>query len=329
MTPQSPSLVKIESQKKDPKKSPVRASTSTQPREQASGTVPVHNRSNILPKTGRTTRTAQKAAQPLTPSNSPPTHPVHTPSVPLPSGTSRHDAPLAPPRASPFLDLPSISQLRDFPNLLTPVLHPTVPALVTLPDSAPSSPPPLPYSYLDSEAEADNLITPVASPSQVSVILSNPNFSSAPPSLPPRSSTPVLGTWDNFLEDPSYKLNQEFWSSRSRNGKVQLVSTEVSDIEDTSLGIASISSEVSVLNQGLHNTPDMVTKATMESLREQGSSVRDMVSDLDPDMITSDTAPNMKEELEKINDARNKFRSAVRKFLVEQTDSLSSPEKLQ
>ena len=337
MTPQSPSLVKIESQKRDPKKSPVRASTSTQPREQASGTVPVHNRGNILPKTGRTTRTAQKAAQPLTPSNSPPTHPVHTPSVPLPSGTPRHEAPLAPPGASPFLDLPSISQLRDFPNLSTSDLPPAVPAVVTLPNFAPSSPTPLPYSYLDSEVEADNLITPVASPSQVSVILSNPNFSSAPPPLPPRSSTPVsisaqfqtIGTWDNFLEDPSYKLNQEFWSSRSRNRKVQLVSTEVSDIEDISLEIASISPEVSVLNQGLHDTPDIVMKATMESLREQGSSVRDMVSDLDPAMITTDTAPCMKEELEKINHARNKFRKAVRKFLLEHSDSLSSPEKLQ
>ena len=83
LTLQSSTSAKIEGQKKAPEKPTVRASASTQPEEQASGKTPVHSRGNLLPQPagGRTTRTAKKAARPITPSNSPPTHPAQvTPS---------------------------------------------------------------------------------------------------------------------------------------------------------------------------------------------------------------------------------------------------------
>ena len=57
--------------------------------------------------------------------------------------------------------------------------------------------------------------------------------------------------------------------------------------------------------------------------------MRDMCSDLDPDLITVGSAPSMKEELQAINDARNEYRSAVRKFMKDYSSSLLSSEKAQ
>ena len=178
------------------------------------------SRSGYLPQSGggRRTRTAQKAAKPITPLKSPPTHPGCA------SAQQRSDVE---PDPQQLPTLPTISQLRDFPNLTAPNLHTLSPVITTLPKSAPSSPISVPQSYLDIE-EGDP-ITPVASPSQVSVILSNPNLLQPPPPLPPRSSTPIAssaqssqpgGSWDNYLENPTYQqLDQEFW--RSRRGHIR------------------------------------------------------------------------------------------------------------
>ena len=171
---QSQFSVKIEGQQKAPKKLPVRASTSTQPEEQASGSLQVPSRSSVLPPLppGRKTRTAQKAARPITPCSSPPTHPSSSsPSPPVTIPPTQpgqaiygHDVPIL------DIPIPTISQLRDFPNLTTLFLQTQEQVLVTLPNSAPSSPIPIPYSYLD--IQPGNPVTPSNSPSQVSVILS-------------------------------------------------------------------------------------------------------------------------------------------------------------
>ena len=180
------------------------------------------------PKSGRNTRTALKAAKPLTPRNSPthrssvqpqfapthpeqqlrvpPTHPVQVISVP-PHAEHLHGPPTHPvqspgnihPCRSVTLPLaiqgiPTISQLRDFPNLshppppttveeYTPLVPTQSSVIVTLPTSAPSSP--TPFSYLDIETVGDAFVTPSTSP-QVSVIHSNPSFLPPPTLLQPK-----------------------------------------------------------------------------------------------------------------------------------------------
>ena len=71
----------------------------------------------------------------------------------------------------------------------------------------------------------------------------------------------------------------------------------------------------------------MEQEEAAEKLRELENEVRDLVSDLDPGLITTNTAASMNKELEIINTARNKYRKSVRKFLLDYTDKLSSPEK--
>ena len=201
-------------------------------------------------------------------------------------------------------------------------------ALVTLPTFAPSSPTSIPHTYLE-EIEHGNPVTPGTSPSP----------ETPPPPLPPRSSTPRrfsfssqpsqgAGSWDNFLEDPSYQENQEFWISRSTVKKVKLVSTDISDIEDSSEWTTVTSSQVSVLDQGIIESMSMTMIDSAAALRELETGVRDMCSDLDPDLVTADVAPNMTTELKHINEARNEYRKGVRKFLQDYADELSSSEKL-
>ena len=201
-------------------------------------------------------------------------------------------------------------------------------ALVTLPTFAPSSPTSIPHTYLE-EIEPGNPVTPGTSPSP----------ETPPPPLPPRSSTPRrfsfssqpsqgAGSWDNFLEDPSYQENQEFWISRSTVKKVKLVSTDISDIEDSSEWTTVTSSQVSVLDQGIIESMSMTMIDSAAALRELETGVRDMCSDLDPDLVTADVAPNMTTELKHINEARNEYRKGVRKFLQDYADELSSSEKL-
>ena len=327
--PQSSSSVKIEGKEEATKKLPVRASTSTQPEKQASGGVVVHSSSRSVPPKppGRTTRTAQRAAQPYIPSDKPPTHPVQcvpsSPAVPIPGAQSCDGEPAPEP---PFLNLPTISQLRDFPNLSTPILQHIRPVIVTLPNSAPSSPIPIPNSYLD--IESGDPFTPEVSPNQVSVILHNPNFSRVPP-LPPRSSTPTTGSWDNYLDDPTYHIEQEFWRSRGSDRRIQIVSTDISDIEDTSFMSSLQPPQLSLLDQGLLEASSMALSAAEEALKEMEEDVRDKCSDMNPALIIVDTAAATKEELQEISEARNLYRKGVRKLLKDFASELTSPQKLQ
>ena len=318
-------LFKIEGSADRTKKPYVRAGSSTQSvKLQTSGSGSVHSRGDNLPKNrgGRTTKNSLKTLQPPIVEISPPTHPVvanfENSASALEKNCSGVDK-------SQLPALPTISQLRDFPNISVGV---------QLPHSAPSSP--ISINSKTQEIVPGNPTTPSSSPAQVSVILTNPNL------LPetqtrPRSSTPVFvsdqpfdaaGSWDNYLDDPTYKkFDSEFWSSRSTR-QVQLVSTDVSDFADISLSLNSSVSEIPVLDTGMVvENPTM--EAAAQSLKEQEVKVRDMCSDCDPDLITSDSAPSMREELTDIGSNRDQYRSGVRKFLIDYAELLSSAEKLQ
>ena len=192
---------------------------STQP--QASGTRQVTSRGSRLPPPPpfrRQTRTAQKAAKPISPESSPPTTQIQpallvepTNPTPLPiaslSDQSRQEGPLLQPSGCinprthpvhddsrltlPSLNIPSISHLRDFPNLSFPLQIQHQPSvIVTLPQSAPSSPIASNPRTLTTNIPAGIPVTPTRSP-EVSVIQENPAcLLPAPPPRPPRSSTP-------------------------------------------------------------------------------------------------------------------------------------------
>ena len=64
-------------------------------------------------------------------------------------------------------------------------------------------------------------------------------------------------------------------------------------------------------------------KDAYDLLKETDLEVRDMCSDCNPDLITLESAPSMKEELEKINSVRNKYRKEVRLFLSNHASSIT------
>ena len=163
-----------------------------------------------------------------------------------------------------------------------------------------------------------------------------------------------MGSWDNFLEDPTYKgVDQLFWTSRTEPRQIQIVSTDISEPSDTSNGRFS-SSQVSLdLNDGIlvsdiveeeqfqlersadqqYSCPAMAPSqdrtAAENSLRLLDTKVRDMCNDLLPTFITNGTAPVMDRELDKIAAVRDDFRNKVRWLLTSFADELSSPEKTQ
>ena len=211
----------------------------TQP--EASGNKQVCSSNSLLPKVGRQTKTSLKASRPATPVRSwsesecvpvctPPFNSASNLSDILGSAASpTHPNQLSPVYSLPIFPFPTISQLNDFPNLTAPSSEVQRSVIVTLPNSAPVSPAHSVHTVTNSQPN-----TPVSS-IDVSVILSNPGFIPQPPAVPSRFSTPTgasntspfVGYWDNFLEEPTYK-DQEFWGTR----KINLVSTDVSDVED-------------------------------------------------------------------------------------------------
>ena len=309
----------------------MRANASTQP--EASGKSLVPSREDVHSKKsgGRKTKNSTKAAQPLIQVHSPPTHQAEAKfNLDLPASENNQTE-----SESTLPVLPTISQLRDFPNLSS-LSVPQPGSSAQLPSSAPTSPISQPSA---GEFELGNPVTPSTSPTQVSVILSNPNCTVN--QLCPRASTPtylvsqspaVGGSWDNYLDDPTYKLDKDFWDSRGAVNKVKLVSTDCSDItsekSETVLLDTSADSYL-VHNQGLLATRNLAMDTAVEGLRDLETKVRDMVSDCDPDLITVDSATFMRDELEKIGNTRDKYRTGIRKFLVEYSQSVSPSEKLQ
>ena len=187
-------------------------------------------------------------------------------------------------------------------------------------------------------------MTPARSP-EVSVIQENPAcLLPAPPSRPPRSSTPTAtpassegGSWDNFLDSPTYQgLDQEFWGTR-QGRQVQLVSTDISELENLSSSGASVNLDRRLeLSQGDAVSDQQVTvtatnmtdrNAIMNTLRAMETKVRDMCEELDPDLIDEFSALSMDNELQKINEAKDKYRDAVRNFLTDFSGEVVDTER--
>ena len=325
--------------------------TSLSTRPSASGNRQAINRSvrlpPIHPSSGRQTRTAKKALKPITPPvKNPPTtqkqlvnsdSDVPSEAIPLPQNAL--NSPTLPPTFSPFsipnFVLPSISRLKDFPNSSVPSI-PTQPIIkVTLPESAPTSPcVSLQSEDLDSCLQPGDPVTPSGSP-EVSVILPNPGYILIP-EVKPKSSTPsgtptnspYVGSWDNFVEEPSYQsLDQEFWDSRRGYRQIEIVSTDTSEAEDLSpLHFNQASEELADLAQ--INSPTMAEQKSSDitKLKDLGTKVRDMCDDLDPQFISKDSAPYMAVELDKIGSARDEYRNSMRSFMSDYKAELSGPE---
>ena len=355
-------LAKIETRKKGRAQLPAKTPVSTQP--DASGTAEVISReASILPRSGRTTKTALKASRPITPTSSPPTHPEEkinkAPDIVLNNSVvnldSRKNIFPEVVQSSPrnlLLDIPTINQLNNYPNLSLPI--PRIHAKVILPNSAPTSPARKKFISL-SEGE---LITPSSSPNQTSVIQLNPTFLPVRPDSQPQCSTPVntfseqqggsqVGSWDNFLEEPTFLGNNyQFWESRAKQKTIPIVSTDVSDFDEPSLeqdssiltvdllksspaklDIAHLESQLLEINL-LNTQPTMSAEkvSTESNLRDLDLKVRDLCSDLSPSLITTHSAPSMNNELKEIASARDEFRNGVRNLLKTFRSELTQPE---
>ena len=71
----------------------------------------------------------------------------------------------------------------------------------------------------------------------------------------------------------------------------------------------------------------MSVRTTTESnLRSLDTKVRDLCDELDPACIDEHSAPSMDRELEKISDAKDIYRDAVRKFLQDYATELIDAE---
>ena len=245
--------------------------------------------------------------------------------------------------------MPSISRLKDFPNLSLPAPH--VDRIVRLPNSAPTSP------TQKSIVSGGDLLTPSTSPNQTPVIQWNPALLPFSPLQRQTSSTPLgspvdrqptnpVGSWDNFQQDPTFfGDNQQFWKSR----QIQIVSTDQSDLSDVSLlsskgSISTLdllqSQQIGVLDTALLGSQFLnqnIAESKMSEDKESDMSnisqleikVKDMCSDLDPQFITTQSAPSMKEELNEIGLIRDEYRNSIRHFLVKYSTEITPLERSQ
>ena len=190
--------------------------TSTSTYSEKSGKILASSSSSNLSqstKGGRPSRTSKKALKPLSPEKlkfsaeeiSKSAEFVRTDSVGFSEikGTSpTHPVQFEPDFSFPIFPYPTISQLHDFPNVETQTQQSVI---VTLPHSAPASPTqPRPIESFSNDS------SPIVSPGGVSVILSNPGFRPLSQFSTPTVSTPVgVGSWDNFLEVPTYQRESQ------------------------------------------------------------------------------------------------------------------------
>ena len=316
-------------------------------------------------RSGRTTKTSQRALRPLSPKiNNTPTPVVEEASTPtsrspdeaylayplqqqeliqfaagLEGGHSQEsDPPTHPNQFEPdyFLPVfpyPTITQLRDFPNLSAPTLQRQSSVIVTRTQSAPPSPT-LPI-------DIGNSPSPSLSPSDVSILLSNPGFRPLPANLAPNTSTPTpAGSWDNFLEEPTYKSEtQKFWDTR-KQAHIQIVSTDISELEDPFSDNSTVSSigllDCGRFDQQANSDSAQTIKSAAATMSEKEKAVEelnslrleaeDICDDLDPSLITTESAASMNSEIEKIEAARNNYRNKVRNFLKMFASELTTPE---
>ena len=348
-------------------KPPAKSCASTQQSVSASGNIQAYNRSATTTTRGRSTRTALKALKPITPvSSPPPTLSQDQVEVVIPeinvinseetiSQANENESINAVQEINSIvrqsvLDIPSICQLRDYPNLSNPLL---ISARVPLPYSPPVSP-------LFGNDEGDILestpVTPDGSPKQESVIKPNPAYIysvsveksssavlEAANSEPVFASTPV-GEWDNCLQLPTFLYSDsEFWRSRSHcRHKIPIVSTDTSDDDifaDKSLYCPLLEDPVTQHNialtqssiEPLESVSDMAGSKESEEahIKALDMKVRDLCDDLDPNLISEHSAPSMNRELDKISDAKDSYRQAVRNYLTNFSDHISLPEKAQ
>ena len=331
---------------------PVITCPSTHPKESGTDQVSSREATQSQPTLGRQTKTAQKARRPITPNKSLPTHQnpeinvepvIGSPQKLMNQNFEEQPSSVGTQNYREYegllLDVPSISKLRDFPNLSLPA--PQLNRKVKLPNSAPSSP------TQKSISSGGDLLTPSTSPNRTPVIQWNPALifsplqrqrSSTPLGSPiDRHSTNPVGSWDNFQQDPTFfGDSQQFWQSR----QIPIVSTDHSDLSDVSLlsSKASISTldllqsqpvgvldtallESQLLDQNTIKLRMSKNKASdLEKISQLETKVKDMCSNLSPEFISSQSAPSMNHELKEIGLVRDEYRNFVGQLLYYSSD---------
>ena len=243
-----------------------------------------------------------------------------------------HPRQLSPDYNLPIFPFPTISQLRDYPNLSVPGSYGHKSVIVTLPSSAPATPT---HTRPFLNTQPGSPVTPGGDREGIgqSLTLGRRELPSSAPFFSTPAESVKAGSWDNFFEIPTYiGQDQDFWSTR----KIQLVSTDISDPEDPLLiNTSDISLDSLDKGQVFHSldselntladiSSNMSAKNKTESdLENKGLAVLDMCSDLAPERITLESAPSMQNELESISNARNIYRNGVRQFLKQFSEELS------
>ena len=140
-------------------------------------------------------------------------------------------------------------------------------------------------------------------------------------------SSPQIGSWDNYLDSPSYELgHKEFWSASRDIRKIPIVSTDISDL-DLSSGVSDSNSDFSdqrtTLKAGeVRMAPSKSCNDAASGLATAKNALQIAVDMLDPDEIVASYLHTVPEELEGIKKLNSQFMLQVLDFLEKYKDEL-------
>ena len=163
---------------------------------------------------------------------------------------------------------------------------PTTPVTRSPPPHGPLSPVTLPISTLPTSDQNDCLVTP--------------------------GSSPQIGSWDNFLESPSYELGERaFWSASRDIRKIPIVSTDISDLDFSSESSDSLigpsDQKTSLGVEEVKMAPTQGCTDAASALVTAKNCLQVAVDMLDPDEIDASYIHTVPAELESIKILNSQF----------------------
>ena len=276
---------------------------------------------------GGNPRPAHKPPLPPSKTNPPPPH-LPPPYTPPPLKSTGVLPPTLPPQSSPTsgprlpsLHIPSISQLRDFPNLFRPHRIPVVSPTLGIP---------LPTLNVIDEFSPDAILhceqplIPLQAPLQ---------------NTPQSEDSPIVGSWDYYQEHyTDWNLSFQQVDQTPCPGKIPIIITDQSDLEEsfTTSSHTPTNSPLfeekdipernfsSLLEEKTH-PENNIMQAASEEVDDLEADVRGLIDLLDPDEITEASAPAMQGDLDKVFKNLQTYRKTVKKFL--KTYAVDGPNK--
>ena len=122
-------------------------------------------------------------------------------------------------------------------------------------------------------------------------------------------------------------MSTDISESSSLDLNEEVIASESCDIGEDCQELFQLERSGDQLLSELAMAPSADKSAAEINLRELDTEIRDMINDLSPLAITQGTAPRMERKLDKIEEAKNNFRKAVRTHLAMFDSELESTEK--